>query len=137
MEYIGLQDFMKQKHKEEYLERFYNWIKLVGFEGASNDAWDIASFDLTGLKRADIIGNTKTYDILFDLDDGMATFYLFKPIYNERAYVSYWYKIRDFPHVTGQAKYIDFPDDVKPWFIKKFTEFIQEMYEKKGPASED
>lgn len=131
MQYINLKKYIEsEKTVDDFIDFMY-YVKLVGYEAVTDEAWDISSFNIMRHDESVCkINEVEMWSQSFEFDKGYFEIMTYKPKDN-KDYMACWYMLRDGNTVYGSADFVEFPDGHKDWFRKNFLHFIKEYYEQK------
>lgn len=131
MRYINLKTYLEsEKTVDDFIDFMY-YVKLVGYEAVTDEAWEISSFNIMRHDESNCkINEVEIWSQSFAFDKGYFEVMTYKPKDN-RDYMACWYMLRANNIVYGSADFVEYPNGHKEWFIKNFLHFIQEYYEQK------
>ena len=131
MQYINLKKYIEsEKTVDDFIDFMY-YVKLVGYEAVTDEAWEISSFNLMRHDTPDcVINEVEMWSKAFTFDKGYFEIMTYKPK-NGRDYMACWYMLRANNTVYGSADFVEFPGEHKEWFKQNFLYFIKEYYEQK------
>jgi hypothetical protein len=131
MQYINLKKYIESEKTVDDFIDFMHYVKLVGYEAVTDEAWEISSFNLMRHDTPDcVINEVEMWSKDFTFDKGYFEIMTYKPK-NGRDYMACWYMLRANNNVYGSADFVEFPGEHKEWFKKNFLHFIKEYYEQK------
>ena len=131
MQYINLKTYLdSEKTIDDFIDFMY-YIKIVGYEAVTDEAWDISSFSIMRHSNSDCkINEVEMWSQSFTFDKGYFEIMTYKPKDN-KDYMACWYMLRANNLIYGDADFVAFPEDNEKWFKEKFLTFIKEYYEQK------
>jgi hypothetical protein len=131
MRYINLKKYIEsEKTVDDFIDFLY-YVKLVGYEAVTDEAWEISSFNLMRHDTPDcVINEVEMWSKAFTFDKGYFEIMTYKPN-DGRDYMACWYMLRANNTVYGSADFVEFPIGHKEWFKNNFLHFIKEYYEQK------